>query len=132
MPRVTKHEFQDWSLYDDTRRFQVASCPVEKILAIRSASRLLGYIWSPLLTSTEQLLILPKLKAEPDFIESADHLRASLLKFASDGPRKPEVISLIESMYKDEEGAVFRRSSPPAKWGCPGKSSGKLRVDRDC
>jgi|694.fasta_scaffold79894_3 hypothetical protein len=124
MPRVTKHEFQDWSLYDDTRRFQVASCPVEKILAIRSASRLLGYIWSPLLTSTEQLLILPKLKAEPDFIESADHLRASLLKFASDGPRKPEVISLIESMYKEKKGpfsdVVLRPRSGAALARVPG------------
>lgn len=125
MPRITKHEFQDWSLFDDTRRFQLASCPIEKILAIRSATRLLGYIWSPLLTSTEQLLILPKLKAEPDFIGSAEQLRATLLRYASDGPRKPEVISLIESMYKEKKGpfsdVVLRPRSGAALARVPGE-----------
>ena len=104
MPEVHKHEFEEWSLFHDTKNFQNASSAIERILSIRQARRLSMHIWSDALTSTEQSLILPKLKANPDFVDSADELRGRLLRSVADGPRKAEVLGAIEHLYETKSG----------------------------
>ena len=56
------------------------------------------------MSSAEQLLILPKLKAEPDSAESPAQLFSQLLQKLADGPERAEVLSLMKSLYREKGG----------------------------
>lgn len=104
LPEITKHTFEGWSIYQDTEKLMRSGSAVERILNIRFARRLLYYVWGPELTSTEQHLILPKLKVSPDFFDSPEQLRARLLRSVADGPRREEVEDTIERLYQQKSG----------------------------